>query len=143
MDYSKLSDQEINGLVIDAISDGNQSYRGGDVSAIELLHQINTVEFGEHVEREEVYAKFDHCNNPADAWPIIVGHKLSLINADDEWLCVPDDTAVDGITGDEVQMIYSGDGNVHANPLRAAMVVFLMQQESANVQANPARPDIR
>ena len=55
-----------------------------------------------------------------------------LFNADDEWLCVPEDTEVDGITGDGVQMIYSGAGAVHANPLRAAMVMFLTIQDESN-----------
>ncbi len=138
MDYSKLCDQEINALVMDAISDGNQAHRIGDGSAIELLHQINTVEFGEHVEREEVYAKFDPCNNPADAWPIIAENKISIMWMTEEkqwcawangeleegcweWKYCPDD--------------YSQDDN----PLRAAMTVFLMMQGSANVQDNPAR----
>lgn len=137
MDYSKLSDQEINGLVIDAISDGNQAYRGGDGSAIELLHQINTVEFGEHVEREEVYAKFDPCNNPADAWPIIVENSISLIL---------DKPSSPMATSNCVGWYSDEEPPIHAsnqNPLRAAMTVFLHMQESANVQANPARPDIR
>ncbi|MDU6817821.1 MAG: phage protein NinX family protein [Leclercia adecarboxylata] len=137
MDYSKLSDQEINGLVIDAISDGNQAYRGGDGSAIELLHQINTVEFGEHVEREEVYAKFDPCNNPADAWPIIVENNISLV-LDNPSSPMATSNCV-GWYSDEEPPIYASN----QNPLRAAMTVFLMMQESANVQANPARPDIR
>lgn len=131
MDYSKLSDQEINVAVAEIFHP--------DSVVIESKSRPPSACITGHLPSLWV----DYCNNPADAWPIIVGHKLSLINADDEWLCVPDDTAVDGTTGDEVQMIYSGDGHVHANPLRAAMVVFLMQQESANVQANPARPDIR
>ncbi len=126
MDYSKLSDKEVNRKVQIA------SRLIGSLTGRGVL-----------IVRDGKWEFFDPCNNPADAWPIIVGHKLSLINADDEWLCVPDDTAVDGTTGDEVQMIYSGDGHVHANPLRAAMIVFLMMQGSANVQANPARPDIR
>lgn len=142
MDYSKLSDQEINGLVIDAISDGNQAYRGGDGSAIELLHQINTVEFGEHVEREEVYAKFDPCNNPADAWPIIHQHGISIAfdKDEDEWLAWGD------FAFDQAGWDMKKEPEIscaHTNPLRAAMTVFLMMQESANVQANPARPDIR
>ncbi|KHE11760.1 phage protein NinX family protein [Citrobacter braakii] len=113
MDYSKLSDQEINGLVMDAISDGNQAYRGGNGSAIELLHQINTVEFGEHVEREEVYAKFDPCNNPSDAWPIIEKYRISFLDQLTEW-CV-DAKGVSPV--------------FEANPLRGAMIVFLMMQE--------------
>ncbi|EMC3650520.1 DUF2591 family protein [Citrobacter braakii] len=85
----------------------------------------------------------DYCNNPTDAWPIIAGKKLSLINADDKWLCVPEDEPIDGVTGDSVHMIYSGDGVEHENPLRAAMIVFLMMQESANVPVNPMGSDIR
>ena len=131
MDYSKMSDQEINMVVASIIYP--------DRVVIESKSRPPSACITSHHPSKWV----DYCNNPEDAWPIIVGHKLSLINADDEWLCVPDDTAVDGTTGDEVQMIYSGDGHVHANPLRAAMIVFLMMKESANVQANSARPDIR
>lgn len=118
MDYSKLSDQEINGLVMDALSDGNQAYRNGDGSFIELLHQVNAVEFGEHVERDEVYATFDPCNNPADAWPIIVKNRISIINLDeDEW-------GARGVADRNSKRA------IHENSLRAAMIVFLMMQES-------------
>lgn len=71
----------------------------------------------------------DYCNNPADAWSIIIGQKLSLINAGDEWLCVPDDATVDGVTGEDIQTIYFSYGYVDANPLRCAMIVFLMMKE--------------
>ena len=37
----------------------------------------------------------------------------------------------------------SGISATHRNPLRAVAIVYLLLQESANVQANPARPDIR
>lgn len=144
MDYSKLSDQEINGLVMDAISDGNQDHRGGDGSAIELLHQINTVEFGEHVEREEVYAKFDPCNNPVDAWPIIVGNGISLIKCTvgSGYWSAEIITDIDEVT-DKLFKCQSSFDYQDANPLRAAMVTFLMMQESANFQTNPARSYIR
>lgn len=72
---------------------------------------------------------FNPCNNPSDAWPIIIGQKLSLINADDEWLCAPDDSTVDGVTGEDIQTIYFSYGYVDANPLRCAMIVFLMMKE--------------
>lgn len=144
MDYSKLSDQEINGLVMDTISDGNQAHRSGDGSAIELLHQINTVEFGEHVEREEVYAKFDPCNNPADAWPIIVGNGISLIKCTvgSGYWSAEIITDIDEVT-DKLFQCQSSFDSQDANPLRAAMIVFLMMQESANVQDNPARNLLR
>ncbi|NCH31143.1 DUF2591 domain-containing protein [Cronobacter malonaticus] len=124
MDYSKLSDQEINGLVMDALSDGNQAYRNGDGSFIELLHQVNAVEFGEHVERDEVYATFDPCNKPADAWPIISKHRISI--------------EFDGDNSTEPQTTWCHTTNLgrtigtqyQKNPLRAAAIVFLMMQES-------------
>lgn len=133
MDYSKMSDFEINQKVGDMALNGRWACKPGSAG-----NETNNWQYGSGDPSLSLSSLPDYCNNPADAWPIIVGHKLSLINADDEWLCVPDDTAVDGTTGDEVQMIYSGDGHVHANPLRAAMIVFLMMQRSANVQDNPA-----
>ncbi len=125
MDYSKLSDQEINGLVIDALSDGNQAHRNGVGSFIELLHQVNSVELGEHIERDEVYARFDPCNNAADAWPIIASNQISLMyeEAMGKW-CAGKPYWVDGC---EWQL----DIDVmDANPLRSAMIFFLMMQES-------------
>ncbi|ECO5948701.1 DUF2591 domain-containing protein [Salmonella enterica] len=138
MNYSKLSDFEINCLVAKATGhkplDAEVGYQGtqetGNITAA-------------IVRGPRWIGGFDPCNSPANAWPIIVGKKLSLINADDKWLCVPEDEPVNGVTGDAVHMIYSGDGVEHENPLRAAMIVFLLMQEPAYVQANPARPDIR
>ncbi|MBN9706208.1 DUF2591 family protein [Enterobacter roggenkampii] len=74
----------------------------------------------------------DYCNNPADAWPIIVDNRISLLsveclNGDISWLAK---NKACPSRGDK-------------NPLRAAMIVYLQMQESANVQTNPARPDIR
>lgn len=117
MDYSQLSDFEINKRVA--------QLHGGFALTLAVHDETPS---GKSFDP----GRFDPCNNPADAWPIISGHKLSIINADDEWLCVPEDTAVDGITGDDVQMIYSGDGHIHANPLRAAMIVFLMMQDATH-----------
>ncbi|HDT2575412.1 TPA: hypothetical protein QHO33_005302 [Citrobacter freundii] len=37
----------------------------------------------------------------------------------------------------------SGISATHRNQLRAVAIVYLLLQESANVQTNPARPDIR
>lgn len=131
IDYSQLSDFEINNLVALAIgSKVTDSYRVGDERET-IYYSLGEDEFCVKRGYGSFVSQFDPCNNPADAWPIIVGHKLSLINADDEWLCVPDDTVIDGVTGDDVQMIYSSGGHVHANPLRAAMIVFLMMQEKS------------
>lgn len=87
MDYSKLSDDEINNMVGNLVS---QRFRT------------------------------DYCNNPADAWPIIVGNKINIRFGAEGMAC-------------EAQFMQYGHESVecyHANPLRAAMIVFLIMQES-------------
>lgn len=141
MDYIKLSDADINGLVMDALSDGNQAHRRGNGSAIELLHQVNTVEFGEHIEREEVYAKFDPCNNPADAWPIISASRIS-VEYDSEDRC---DVPAEWVTayGIDALKVHVVAHQPCDKALRSAMIVFLMMQDSSNVPVNPTGSDIR
>lgn len=134
MDYSKLSDFEINRLVGNVAFKGLWSCRPGAAG-----NRSDSWYYGNaDASLNPLSPLPDYCRDAAAAWPIIVGKKLSIVNADDEWLCVPEDTVIDGRTGDDIQMIYSGDGHVHSNPLRAAMIVFLMMQESANVQDNTA-----
>ncbi len=62
---------------------------------------------------------FDPCNNPADAWPIIAGNKINIRFGAEGMAC-------------EAQFMQYGHESVecyHTNPLRAAMIVFLMMQE--------------
>lgn len=66
----------------------------------------------------------DYCNNPADAWPIIASNQISLMyeEAMGKW-CAGKPYWVDGC---EWQL----DIDVmDANPLRSAMIFFLMMQE--------------
>ncbi|EMC4267765.1 phage protein NinX family protein [Cronobacter sakazakii] len=90
MDYSQLSDFEINNLV-----DG-------------------------HIYTDVSEAPdTDYCNNPADAWPIIVGSKINIRFGAEGMPC-------------EAQFMQYGCESVecyHNNPLRAAMITFLMMQE--------------
>ena len=58
---------------------------------------------------------FDPCNNPADAWPIIVENKLSIYPNSERW-------GVEGPNSDD-------PFHFDENPLRCAMVVFLMMKE--------------
>ena len=63
---------------------------------------------------------FDPCNSPADAWPIITSSMISIrpIGNDGQlW----EASGMDGMKAD-----------YDKNPLRAAMVVFLMMKESEN-----------
>jgi len=135
MDYSKLSDFDINCEVL-AISSPDIKHMclSGDNSCFydcgptgDGWHQIDIP---------------DYCNTPADAWPIIHQHGISIAfdKDEDEWLAWGD------FAFDQAGWDMKKEPEIscaHTNPLRAAMTVFLMMQESANVQANPARPDIR
>jgi len=127
MDYSKLSDFEINKRVADIEMNGTwhvkPSHPDNDTGG--WLYGPNGI---------QTYDLPDYCNNAADAWPIISQNKITLhapMSYDDlqEWLCfAANDSDADCM---------------NTNPLRAAMIVFLKMQESANVPANPAGPDIR
>lgn len=62
----------------------------------------------------------DYCNNPADAWPIITGSMISIRQVGNDgqlW----EAAGMDGMKAD-----------YDKNPLRAAMVVFLMMKEGEN-----------
>lgn len=116
MNYSTLGDFEINCEVLAVFSpDVNHMCLSGDNTCFydcgptgEGWNQINIP---------------DYCNTPADAWPIIVENKIMLSPrcANDEWKA----------------QIYLGMEDIfdnyasawHKNPLRAAMIVFLMMRE--------------
>ena len=74
--------------------------------------------------------KFDPCNNPSDAWPIILANNISITKCLhlDEW-----EVFGGGVLVDYEHCIISECGCFcsNKNPLRAAMIVFLMMQEGA------------
>ncbi len=70
--------------------------------------------------------KLDYCNNPKDAWPIILEYKIGINTS--------------GIKGDEgrlwwAELTFDGYGDNHyaedKNPLRAAMIVYLMMGDES------------
>lgn len=67
---------------------------------------------------------FDPCNNPSDAWPIILSSLIAL-------------KPVKLYVGGHRWFASKGDGDfglkfADDNPLRAAMIVYLMMKESEN-----------
>ncbi len=125
MDYSKMSDFEINkrvaiasGLLVQDIDDSNSI--GMTSKYHELRPHTVWVSDGDHP--WEQYAP-TLCWE--DAGPIIVSDRIGINFVNGIW------RAQSMMTG---WVEFS-----HENPLRAAMIVFLMMQESANVQDNPAR----
>lgn len=94
-DYSKMSDFEINKRVFKLMMTGRDWDRKGK-------------------------GLFDCCNNPADAWPIIVGSKINIRFGAEGMAC-------------EAQFMQYGHESVecyNSNPLRAAMIVFLMMKDA-------------
>ena len=116
-DYSQLSDFEINLKVAHIVlGKGNYDWNSGKKEVYSA-----GIDGGEFLPN----GYFDPCNNPADAWPIILEHGISIISAKGEFICVPSNSIIDGWTGDNAETIYSSSGVIHKNPLRAAMIVFL------------------
>ena len=116
MDYSELSDYEVSKRVAMAV--------GGFLE--EDFCETHSVIFRRHGRHQ--YSFFEPCTNPSDAWPIIVENKISLLWNIKNWSSWPG-----GFPDAEIN---------HANPLRAAMIVFRMMQESANVPANSTGSDL-
>lgn len=113
-DYSKMSDFEINKAV--ALSLGG--FEGDDI-----LEPPGVI-FKRHGKFQ--YSFFDPCNNPSDAWPIIASSRISI--------------EFDGDGSTEPQSVWCNVTNFQRtcgikyqkNPLRAAMIVYLMMKDSEN-----------
>ncbi|QGU89656.1 DUF2591 domain-containing protein [Erwinia sorbitola] len=118
MDYSKLSDAEINRKVAAIIFPGDQNITPySHRPDVQVFHKndCNTMK--------------DYCNNPADAWPIIVANKIALIwyETEKKWSASGYYKMEDGCwEWDYLPDEYFSD----ENPLRAAIIVFLMMRES-------------
>lgn len=115
MDYSKLSDFEVNRRVAELlgkfeyVSDCN--HNGG--SAV-LCDSLRTCD------------EYDYCNDPRDAWPIIVENEISIeknSRSTEYWRAA----TWEQINGCEFKPIEQCEDK---NPLRAACIVYLMMQEA-------------
>lgn len=112
MDYSKMSDQEINMAVAEILFP--------DRPVIESKSRPPCACITGHEPSKWV----DYCNNAADAWPIIVENRISIMIDDTytEW-----STALVQDYCDHSAFSHS---TLHANPLRSAMITYLMMQEA-------------
>ena len=114
--YAEMSYFEINKLVADRLGlwvykDQNPIGFKVDVACVEGLDLIDI-------------PSVDYCNNPSDAWPIILEYKIGI------------DTI--GFKGGEdrvwwAELTFDEYGDYHyaedKNPLRAAMIVYLMMED--------------
>lgn len=130
-DYSKMSDFEINKLVATALGIDNHFFISESEASFDAEIPPNQRgpiwSTGAYMVLEFKPSNgncFNPCNNPADAWPIIVDNGISLecivVNRHEKtWRA-------------QLKPAYVKHRVNHKNPLRAAMVVFLMMQESKN-----------
>lgn len=103
-DYSQLSDQQINMLVA--------KIEHPDKTIIESKSRPPSV-----LMIDVINTWFDYCNNPSDAWSIIIKFKIDIQFRTSMLNPVP--------------MAKNGDlYSINENPLRAAMIVFLQMQEN-------------
>lgn len=107
--YTELSDFEIN-LAVAHIVIGKGSYDWCPDKKEVYFAGIDGGEFLHH-------GYFDPCNNPSDAMPIINEYGISLIYQDRKF------------------QFATNDGNIEcyiANPLKAAMIIFLHMKDAEN-----------
>lgn len=126
-DYAAMSDQEINRLVGTLISRDSLSIIASDGNAV--IHEYS--DCGDFKGICLGWKVFNPCNNPAEAWPIIVENKISLnyMVSESAWCTHVDGLMTDGCWCWDIDPEHYHD---HVNPLRAAMIVFLMMKESKN-----------
>ena len=118
-DYAAMSDFEINSAVHNALLDkpyeltfhggGKITWKNKDSGMVIETGIVGYTKNGLH----------DYCNNPADAWPIIVDNHIAVANFGDG------NSASWSTKWGMVSNFYA-EGE---NPLRCAMVVFLMMKE--------------
>ena len=122
MNYEEMSDLQINLLVANTIGVDAAENSGAVFGAVK--HECDNV--------VSVIGVVDYCNNPSDAWPIIVEYQISIAKykGSEEW-----DAHGGGVCVDYDHCIISNSDCSYSNknPLRAAMIVFLMMEDAKNV----------
>ncbi|HID7507775.1 TPA: phage protein NinX family protein [Enterobacter hormaechei] len=116
MDYSQMLTQ---------VEDSEITIRIGELFGWNayFIHPDGSVTFRD--DRGRLKGKKNYCNKAADAWPIITGNHISLMHDESlgKW-CAGKPYWVDGC---EWQLDIDV---IDENPLRAAMIVFLMMQDA-------------
>ncbi len=118
MNYDDLSDFDINQLVSEAL--GHELMPDDYYTSVFNANYPNSVW---SIKPDQLHEEHnDYCNNPSDAWLIIVENKIETRwSFDDNWAARITNQGQAG----EFKMFESW----HKNPLRAAMIVFLRMKE--------------
>ena len=109
MNYEEMSDNEINQAITALIFDCEE----WPLSECGKYFYHCGVDGAGFFEKEVA----DYCNNPSDAWPIVIQNKVTVFS--------PNDTHDDSLWMAELGEF----SHFSINPLRAAMIVFLMMRD--------------
>lgn len=115
MNYNEMADHDINKLVAESLGKTvvpNTFFETNDKYMLKKWTDDK-----EHVDGGFYYSSHmpNYCNNPADAWSIIVDNRISLFPTSYTKQGWQAEHAIHGVVK-------------HKNPLRAAMIVFLMMK---------------
>ncbi|MBD8155013.1 phage protein NinX family protein [Pantoea agglomerans] len=124
MNYSQMSDVDIAVLVGRHVSKDGQSLVG--INGRACIHEY-APSIGNFGEMCLGWKEFDPCNSWTDAGPIIMGNKITILHDEQLGWCAGVAYWVDGY-----EFGFSKCEYAHPNPLRAAMIAFLMMQEQPN-----------
>lgn len=119
MNYELMSNFEINKAVSMAVDFGDLACFANDEREVVYICEVDGAYSMNPV------GDFNPCNNPSDAWPIIIENEISIVDPiscglDKKWMAskfYPEFNKKDIDWDDK-------------NPLRAAMIVFLMMNKS-------------
>lgn len=118
MNYENMSDFEINKSVAEL--------RYQDCIELEVFQNSYNSSVADVVSQGVHITSFDF-NNPSDAWLIITENKISLIEEGDKWGAYLGFELLENMEGGGCDFSH---GWSDKNPLRAAMIVYLMMQEA-------------
>jgi len=107
-DYSKMSDFEINKELI--------ALECNDGKVLDYLAFADGATVGLYHKSSDYYDWLNYCNNPSDAWPIINRERIGVYPSEGPefmpWIAAKNAISV-----------------TDKNPLRAAMIVYLMMKD--------------
>lgn len=127
MDYSKMSDFEINKAVAESVFIDREGLEV--VRSMPARNEITV--FADKKGELVCIAAADYCNNAADAWPIIAENGISLIKCTvgSGYWSAEIITDIDEVT-DKIFQCQSSFDYQDAKSLRAAMIVYLQLKEA-------------
>lgn len=119
MNYKNATDAQINEAVTMAVG----KFKDSDYSSVSGNYHKGHVLNCDY----SVGVVHDYCNNPSYAWPIMMKNKITVIDFFNEYIAVHDIQFNDNEHSDSVaDWVLEAR---HKNPLRAAMIVYLMMNE--------------